>query len=126
MINFKKFIVESEDRIRGSVDLDLSAEGKEKVWSMAQKIKKLGSFDAVFCTPHLRSRRTAMEMPSKTPPKVVPTIRDMCFGQIEGMYSEDAAGLINDTILQQPDIPFVGKSSYTGIQGESFNGFKKR
>jgi broad specificity phosphatase PhoE len=115
-----------EDRIRGSADLPLTRDGREKAAEMGRALAVHGGFDRIAASPKKRTVETARLMSPHAFVKLDPDLEDMNYGHFEGQKSKDAIPHINHFIAHRPHEPLPGISKFSGKPGESFHAYKAR
>lgn len=80
-------------RYRGTVDDPLSATGWQQMRSSVQNALRAGTqWQAIVCSPMQRCQAFAEEIAAQLqlPLTVLPQIRELCFGELEGMTPKEA------------------------------------
>ena len=74
------------NRFNGSTDSPLDAEGEAQFRRLAEYLASV-TLTALYASPLIRSRRSAENLGQSfgLEPKVVPDLREMCFGLLEGL-----------------------------------------
>jgi probable phosphoglycerate mutase len=83
-------VYSADDRFAGSVDIDLSDEGRELARRLRDRLAKT-KIDAAFCSDMKRTRETAaiIMAPHNLPAVPVPELREIDHGKWEGMVHND-------------------------------------
>jgi len=83
-----------DGQLIGSRDVPLSERGCGEAMAAAELIAKLGNFERVWCSPQLRARQTAelaLSAPQLARMELLPELREMCFGELEGLTGDEVA-----------------------------------
>lgn len=109
----------SVDRIRGWVDVPLSAEGRQDAANLARFVDQTGIV-AVVSSDLTRARETGLAVARRVGAKFTATraMRPWNLGDFQGQPSKDTAPQLKAYVTEHPDEAVPG--------GESFNEFKHR
>ena len=83
-------VYSAEERFAGSVDIDLSDEGRELARRLRDRLAKT-KIDAAYCSDMKRTKETAaiIAAPHKLVPVPTPELREIDHGKWEGMVHKD-------------------------------------
>lgn len=112
-------------KYRGSLDDPLSATGWQQMRATCAKALQAGTrWDAVVSSPMLRCHEFAREIAAQQqlPLSVMPDLREVCFGEIEGMRPADAWQKYPDLLKNMWQAPEL----HTPNGGEPFGDFIAR
>ncbi len=110
----------SNDHIRGWMDVPLSEEGKQDALDIGKRLK-FNPPDCIFTSDLSRASDTAQAISDATGAPIVEVtkgLRPWDLGEFTGQYAPDVHPHILDYACYKPDEPIPG--------GESFNSFKNR
>lgn len=90
----------AENRYAGSSDVPLTERGAEQGRDLAQWASRQGGFEAVFCSPLSRGRQTAAPAAEAAglPLRCEPRLREVHFGDGEGMTAEEMRQAFGDRL----------------------------
>lgn len=114
-----------ENRLQGQVDIPLNAYGIQLAEATAEALREI-PFDAAFCSPFARARKTAEIIAGdrKIPITADPRLKEIGFGEREGERIEGISQNPDDPIynfLKRPDryIPTRGGESLQQLYARS-------
>jgi len=110
--------------LQGSMDIDLSDEGKEQVKKLAKRLKN-HNIELIFVSPLKRARQTAEEIKKFHPNAklmIDENLRELDFGIFEGLTREQVKEKYGDVFKEREKDKF----NYKFPKGESYADIEKR
>lgn len=106
----------AEDRFAGSVDVELSRDGREQVALLAERLAA-EQLAAVYASPMKRTMQTAeiLGTPHGLSPVALPALREIAHGRWEGLTRAEVEARFADEYRQWQEDPFA----YAPQDGES-------
>ena len=118
------------DRIRGSIDVPLDAEGREDAEKVGEMFARAGGIDVIICSSLKRARQTAQIIHKLNPGSLEPTdtsdLHPWHLGNYEGQDTSIVIPKILELAEKHPDEKAPGKAPNGTEKGESFNHFEDR
>jgi broad specificity phosphatase PhoE len=111
---------DSEDRIRGWLDVKLNNQGIKDADSAKEKLEaECSKVDYIYCSDLTRTKQTAeiINQDFKAPIKYTSNLRPWNLGSLSGKLTKDVMPIM-EALIKSPDQP--------APDGESFNQFKRR
>lgn len=111
---------ESDDRIRGWIDVPLAEEGMKEVEDSVPALKKAKLY-GLITSDMVRAKQTAEIISKEAGVPILgesAALRPWHLGHMAGQLTKEVLPLMHDYICKHPDTPVPG--------GESFNQFKER
>ncbi|SET73308.1 histidine phosphatase family protein [Lacrimispora sphenoides] len=105
---------------RCNVDVSLSEEGIHQAKLAGMRMKDWG-IEMVYSSDMLRAKETAYYANQywNVPHEIIPEFRELCFGDMEGLYGEEIEGRFREFKAKQDemkeDIPYPGGESATEL-----------
>lgn len=123
--------VELPERVRGSVDVPLNANGHSHADYVGRRLAEKGGLDVIHSSDMTRAQETMNHIldhnKTATVGGVDPALRSWASGPLEGAVQDDAVRAYkSDLVHDFPDAPIQGMSPESTTPGESFNSMKRR
>lgn len=120
--------VNKQDRLRGSIDVALNAEGIAQANDVGLRLT--GQIDKIYASPLGRTMTTARIIQSYSPNsgRITPVdgLYSICMGAFEGQITDEVNPEINKYLTKWPYAKMPGRAERSTRPGESFNDFVYR
>src|SRR5205823_1514809 len=117
------------ERVRGSIDVPMDADGAKDIEQVAQQFAAKGGISQIVSSNQTRARQTAEILRKHNPDAKVRytgALQAWHLGGEEGKPQEQALPVLHDLIHNNPNAAPPGKHPLSTAPGESFNTAKGR